>query len=121
MVQSARIVLLSELVGTQQQHAPQLLAGDTVRTLGRLRDLDVHTNTARIELDGNELLADTELLGVFDYRIGAMYQWLGELVEADAAGRRPLRLRARILRAATDLDVKLFEQALVLRRRLVGK
>ncbi|RKO93863.1 telomere-capping, CST complex subunit-domain-containing protein [Blyttiomyces helicus] len=90
----------------------------TVRVLGKLISYDVPTNIAVIEHGGERLLVDVTLLGDFPHRLKSLLQFIGELEDhAPHAGGGSVVLRARIVRNVDGLDLKLFEQSLLIRRR----
>ncbi|KAJ1328592.1 hypothetical protein BSLG_010324 [Batrachochytrium salamandrivorans] len=96
------------------------MLGWVVRILGRLRSYNVHTNMAQVEYRGQQLLVDTALLGIFDYKINSLYQWIGELVVSTTDTGDCICLQAKILRNVDELDTALFEESLKLRRQIMG-
>ncbi|KAI8928358.1 hypothetical protein BC831DRAFT_448973 [Entophlyctis helioformis] len=66
---------------------------------------------------------DTSLLDVFDYRIGSLYQWIGDVAACSppTSSAQAVKVRARILRAMDDLDVDLYHRALAVRRKATGE
>eukprot|EP00842_Homolaphlyctis_polyrhiza_P004554 jgi/Hompol1/509/HPOL_005339-RA len=162
----ARILMLDEIVYNQ---AGMPLDSLNVRVLGRLQSYNVHTNMAVIEYPSNfqtpvsgssssssslvqsvslpvaRLEVDTTLLGVFEYKLGSLYQWIGELQVSDTLdrgnndgdtvaiqtgrdadtgdrgkGQPSLMLYARIVRDMSQLDTRLYERALRLRRAVLA-
>jgi len=89
------------------------LAGASLRVLGRLVSFDPASNTAVIEHDKHQLLINTELLDSFSYRVNSLFQFIGEY-DVSVSGDF---VKARIARNVDGMDLKLFEKALVLRRR----
>ncbi|EGF78528.1 hypothetical protein BATDEDRAFT_90687 [Batrachochytrium dendrobatidis JAM81] len=111
---AATIVMMSEVLAQ-----PESMIGQTVRVLGRLKDYNVHKNIVQAEYKGQCMSIDTTLLGIFDYKLGSLYQWIGEL--ASFTGHGGIILHARILRNMDELDTALFEDTLKLRRAIMAQ
>ncbi|RUS22041.1 telomere-capping, CST complex subunit-domain-containing protein [Endogone sp. FLAS-F59071] len=107
------VYFLSEITADSQH-----MIGRSVRVNGTLLEYDAHANRAVIEHEGARLLVDTSLLGVFPHRERSLFQWIGEISVSDEhTAAAPLILRARVVRNIDGLDLRLYEQAVRLRRR----
>ena len=81
--------------------------GQTVRTFGRLMEYRIHDNMMTLSFENQSVSVNTELLGVFDYRIGSQYQAYGEM---DLDYRGCYVMKARILRNVDGMDLKTYSQ-----------
>jgi len=91
-------------------------ASRSVRVLGTLTELDVATGTARVEHQGVCLDLDLRHIDGINWRLGELFQLLGEL-DVDEGGAR--RLRVRIARhMGNALNHELFQRALDAKRLL---
>ncbi|KAL5701058.1 Telomeric pathways with STn1 [Ranunculus cassubicifolius] len=89
--------------------------GSSVRVTGKLQDYSVETAIAII-VDGNfNLKIDTQHLRDLSFRIGSIYQFIGELIiQPDIA---EAVLQARIGRNVDGIDLNLYRQSLQLLRQ----
>jgi CST complex subunit TEN1 len=75
---------------------------------------DALQNRAVIEYKNAHITIDTSFLDVFQHKINALFQFIGEIEKDDRLG---VILKARVIRCVEGLDVNLWEQALELRRK----
>eukprot|EP00128_Syssomonas_multiformis_P012478 Colp12_sorted_trinity150504_noHs@1116 len=107
VVQSGEIITINELNAKPSSYNTR-----TVRITGRLREHDIHKNVVVLSAERERVEVDVLILGDFGWRINSLYQVIGE-VELRSA--KPF-LKARVCRCVDGLDMKLYEQALELRR-----
>ena len=81
-----------------------------------MKSYDAQKNRAIIEYKNFQLKIDTSLLDVFQHKLNALFQLIGE-VEYDEDSRvNEMILKSRVIRCVEGLDLDLWEQALELRR-----
>jgi len=90
-------------------------SGKSVRVFGKLIEYDVVNGLAIIQYKEKKLVVDTALLDSFVYKIGSVFQFVGETRSTNKVPR----LYARLGRNIDDMDLRLFEQALTLRRKFL--
>jgi hypothetical protein len=112
MARSGEIVYIREIVENEKFHE-----NASVRVFGTLTFVDVAANQAEIKHEGNVLQVDTSLLGQTEYRIGGLFQFIGEMSNRQCG----LQLRARVVRNIDGLDVGLYECALKVRREFLNE
>ncbi|PIA61260.1 hypothetical protein AQUCO_00300650v1 [Aquilegia coerulea] len=104
------------LVTLQDLHpnSPFLKHGASLRVIGKLQDYSVETATAVI-VDGSiNLKVDTQHLRDLSFRIGSIYQFIGELhIKPD----NEAILQARVGRNVDGMDLNLYYQSLQLLRQ----
>ncbi|KAL2922975.1 CST complex subunit TEN1 [Bienertia sinuspersici] len=105
-VNSGALVILEEL----NPSSPLFQNGASLRVTGKLLDYAVVTAVAVIADGSATLMIDTQHLKM-NFRVGSIYQFIGELfLESD---RQPI-LRARVGRNADGMDLNLYRQSLKL-------
>ncbi|KAG1371288.1 CST complex subunit TEN1 [Cocos nucifera] len=103
-------VVLQEL----EPSSPLFKQGASLRVTGKLQAYGVETAIAVITDGGVGLKIDTQHLRDISFRIGSIYQFIGELLiqpENDAV------LQARVGRNVDGMDLNLYHQSLHLRRQ----
>ncbi|XP_021770808.1 CST complex subunit TEN1-like [Chenopodium quinoa] len=104
VVSSGALVVLEEL----NSSSPQFQNGASIRVTGKLLDYTVETAVAVI-VDGNATLKiDTKHLKI-NYRVGSIYQFIGELFFESE--NQPI-LKARVGRNVDGMDLNLYRQSL---------
>ncbi|EEF49924.1 CST complex subunit TEN1 [Ricinus communis] len=105
-----------ELVTLLDLHpsSPFFKQGSSIRITGKLQEYTVDTAIARIA-DGNAILKiDTQHLSDLSFRIGSVYQFIGELlIQPDDEAI----LQARVGRNVDGIDLNLYNQSLQLLRQ----
>ncbi|KAK3418681.1 hypothetical protein EUGRSUZ_H03266 [Eucalyptus grandis] len=94
--------------------SPLFADGASLRVLGKLQEYSVETTIAMI-VDGDaSLKIDTQHLRDLSFRVGSMYQFIGEIqIQPD----NEAVLRARVGRNVDGLDLNLYYQSLQLVRQ----
>jgi CST complex subunit TEN1 len=83
-----------------------------------LKSYDAQKNRAIIEYKDFQLKIDTSLLDVFQHKMNALFQLIGEIeCDAKSSGGNEVLLKSRVIRCVEGLDLDLWEQALELRRK----
>ncbi|XP_030459884.1 CST complex subunit TEN1 [Syzygium oleosum] len=94
--------------------SPLFADGASLRVLGKLQEYSVETTVAIIVDAGASLKIDTQHLRDLHFRVGSIYQFIGELqVQPD----NEAVLRARVGRNVDGLDLNLYYQSLQLVRQ----
>ncbi|KAJ6794346.1 uncharacterized protein M6B38_148730 [Iris pallida] len=104
------LVALPEL----EPSSPFFKQGMSLRVTGKLQEYIVETAVAIIIDGGATLMIDTQNLRDLGFRIGSIYQFIGELLiqpENDAI------LKARVGRNVDGIDLNLYHQSVLLRRQ----
>lgn len=110
---SGTILRLGEICS--QGHA---LIGQSVRTVGRIASYDVTCSVAILEIDGHRLKVDTRLVEPQPFRQNSLFQMIGEVDDGGCVSSSDfILLRARVCRCVDGLDMKLYYEALDMRRR----
>lgn len=106
VVSYGALVTLEEL----RPSSPHFQNGTSIRVIGKLLECTVETAIA-VVADGNATLKiDTQLVKL-NYRLGSIYQFIGELLlESD---NEPL-LKARVGRNVDGIDLNLYRQSVQL-------
>lgn len=106
VVSYGALVTLEEL----RPSSPHFQNGTSIRVIGKLLEYTVETAIA-VVADGNATLKiDTQLVKL-NYRLGSIYQFIGELLlESD---NEPL-LKARVGRNVDGIDLNLYRQSVQL-------
>ena len=109
--------------------------GTAVRFLGRVKRIDALRDRVRVEdSKGHTVYVDSSLLVDVDIEINGLYTFVGEIVRKvirffslnsnialslshEKKTQIPPCVRARVLRRERDIDMKLYENALRVRRR----
>ncbi|KAK9215642.1 hypothetical protein WN944_007647 [Citrus x changshan-huyou] len=109
-IKSGALVNLTELHPSSQFYEE----GASLRVTGKLQDYAVEAAMAIIA-DGNAILKiDTQHLRDLSFRVGSIYQFIGELhIQADCEAI----LQARVGRNVDGLDLNLYRQSLQLLRQ----
>lgn len=109
-IKSGALVTLPELNPSSQFYEE----GASLRVTGKLQDYSVETAMAIIA-DGNAILKiDTQHLRDLSFRVGSIYQFIGELhIQPDDEAI----LQARVGRNVDGLDLSLYHQSLQLLRQ----
>ncbi|KAF9619567.1 hypothetical protein IFM89_007394 [Coptis chinensis] len=108
------------LVTLQDLHttSPFLKNGASLRVVGKLQDFSVEIAVAVIVDGSYNLKIDTQHLRNFSFRVGSIYQFIGELlIKPDTEAV----LQARIGRNVDGIDLNLYYQSLQLLRRFQGE
>ncbi|XP_008775679.2 CST complex subunit TEN1 [Phoenix dactylifera] len=103
-------VVLQEL----EPSSPLFKQGASLRVTGKLQAYSVETAIAVVTDGGVSLKIDTQHLRDTSFRIGSIYQFIGELLiqpDNDAI------LQARVGRNVDGIDLNLYHQSLQLRRQ----
>ncbi|KAH8507245.1 hypothetical protein Peur_049276 [Populus x canadensis] len=109
-IKHGELVTLEEL----NPSSPFFKQGASVRVTGKLQEYTVETAIA-VVADGNATLKiDTQHLRDISFRIGSVYQFIGELlIQPDSEAI----LQARVGRIADGIDLSLYHQSLQLLRQ----
>ncbi|KAI9123248.1 hypothetical protein K1719_006137 [Acacia pycnantha] len=104
------------LVSLQELHpsSPFFKEGASLRIVGKLHEYSVETALATL-FDGDATLkVNTQHLRDLSFRVGSVYQFIGELlIQPDNKGV----LQARVGRNVDGIDLNLYHQSLLLVRR----
>ena len=73
---------------------------------------DITNSRLKVCEDGCEIIIDTSLVEPMAFNRGSMYQFIGEI-----SVEKNLTLQARIATCIDGMDMKLFNQALEIRRK----
>ncbi|XP_021692746.2 CST complex subunit TEN1 isoform X2 [Hevea brasiliensis] len=105
-IKSGELVTLKDL----HPSSPLFKHGASLRVIGKLQEYTVETAIA-IVVDGNAILKiDTQHLRDLSFRIGSVYQFIGELlIQPDD--------EARVGRNVDGIDLNLYHQSLQLLRQ----
>ncbi|OAY77306.1 CST complex subunit TEN1 [Ananas comosus] len=109
-IKPGTLVTLQEL----EPSSPMFKQGASLRVTGKLQEYSVETAVAVISDSGASLKIDTRHLRDVVFRIGSIYQFIGELLiqsDDDAI------LQARVGRNVDGIDLNLYYQSLQLRRQ----
>lgn len=106
VVSSGALVILDEL----KPSSPQFQNGESLRVTGKLTDYSAETAVAVIADGSATLKIDTQHLNL-NYRLGSIYQFIGELFLV--SDTEPL-LKARVGRNVDGMDLNLYYQSLQL-------
>ncbi|KDP44431.1 hypothetical protein JCGZ_16264 [Jatropha curcas] len=109
-IKHGELVMLKDL----QPSSPFFKQGASLRITGKLQEYSVETAIAII-VDGNAILKiDTQHLRNLSFRIGSIYQFIGELhIQSD----NEIILQARVGRNVDGIDLSLYNQSLQLLRQ----
>ncbi|XP_011036913.1 PREDICTED: uncharacterized protein LOC105134261 isoform X3 [Populus euphratica] len=110
-IKHGELVTLEEL----NPSSPFFKQGASVRVTGKLQQYTVETAIA-VVADGNATLKiDTQHLRDISFRMGSVYQFIGELlIQPDSEAI----LQARVGRIADGIDLSLYPQSLQLLRQV---
>ncbi|XP_052309098.1 CST complex subunit TEN1 isoform X1 [Populus trichocarpa] len=113
-IKHGELVTLEEL----NPSSPFFKQGASVRVTGKLQEYTVETAIA-VVADGNATLKiDTQHLRDISFRIGSVYQFIGELlIQPDSEVLFQAILQARVGRIADGIDLSLYHQSLQLLRQ----
>ncbi|KAK7397148.1 hypothetical protein VNO78_18315 [Psophocarpus tetragonolobus] len=104
------------LVSLQDLHpsSPFFKQGASLRIVGKLQEYSIETALAII-VDGDDILkVNTEHLRDLSFKVGSVYQFIGELlIQPDNEGI----LQARVGRNVDGIDLNLYHQSLLLLRQ----
>ncbi|KAL9237705.1 hypothetical protein vseg_012224 [Gypsophila vaccaria] len=106
VVTSGALINLEEL----KPSSPHFREGASLRVTGKLEDYSVESNVAVIA-DGNATLKIDTRHVKLRYRLGSIYQFIGEL--SLDSGIEPI-LKARVGRNVDGMDLNLYRQTLEL-------
>ncbi|KAB2621573.1 hypothetical protein D8674_023755 [Pyrus ussuriensis x Pyrus communis] len=104
------------LVTLQDLHpsSPYFKQGASLRVTGRLHDYSVETAIATIAHGSERLKINTQHLRELSFRVGSIYQFIGELlIQPD----NEAVLQARVGRNVDGIDLNLYHQSLQLIRQ----
>ncbi|XP_072960945.1 CST complex subunit TEN1 [Typha angustifolia] len=94
--------------------SPMFKQGASLRVAGKLQSYSVDTAIAVITDGGASLMIDTHHLRDKGFRLGSIYQFIGELlIQPD----NHATLQARVGRNVDGMDLNLYKQSLQLRRQ----
>ncbi|KAJ7948368.1 CST complex subunit TEN1 [Quillaja saponaria] len=113
---ASSLVKSGELVSLQELHpsSPFFKQGTSLRVTAKLREYSVESAIA-IVIDGNATLKiNTEHLRDLSFRVGSIYQFIGELV---IRPNNEAILQARVGRIVDGIDLNLYHQSLLLLRQ----
>eukprot|EP00126_Sphaerothecum_destruens_P005026 Sdes_comp18507_c0_seq2m8544 len=103
------------------------LKSTLVRVLGRVKEISLQNSFVIISHEDWELKIDTCLLGPVSFKIGSLFQFIGELEVTDTF-RTPrkhqiegLLLKATVTRCVDGLDVGVYTAALDIKRRYLNQ
>ncbi|EPS69804.1 hypothetical protein M569_04960, partial [Genlisea aurea] len=96
---------------------PNFKQGFSVRVIGKLVEYDVETAMAGIEDGDANLEVDTGHLSL-NFRVGSLYQFIGEL---QIQPHRKVIVVARVGRIVDGLDMNLYHQSLQLLREFQAR
>ncbi|OAY60631.1 CST complex subunit TEN1 isoform X2 [Manihot esculenta] len=109
-IKSGELVTLNDL----HPSSPLFKNGASLRVTGKLQEYTVETAIAIIA-DGNKILKiDTQHLRDLSFRIGSVYQFIGELV---VQPDNEAILQARVGRNVDGIDLNLYHQSLQVLRQ----
>ncbi|XP_010528911.1 PREDICTED: CST complex subunit TEN1 [Tarenaya hassleriana] len=113
-IESGALVTLQELCPS----SPFFKEGASLRITGKLREYSVETAVALVA-DGETVLnVDTQHLRDLSFRVGSIYQFIGELhIEP---GNEAI-LRARTGRNVDGIDLNLYRQSIKLLRQFLDE
>ncbi|GLJ44329.1 hypothetical protein SUGI_0928200 [Cryptomeria japonica] len=101
--------------------SPLFTNGASLRITGRLQEFSVETAVAVIADEGATFRIDTQNLRDINFRIGSLYQFIGELfIQPDLPPDQAI-LQARVGRNVDGMDINLYRNSLELRRRFEEK
>ncbi|KAB2621517.1 hypothetical protein D8674_023699 [Pyrus ussuriensis x Pyrus communis] len=104
------------LVTLQDLHpsSPYFKQGASLRVTGKLHDYSVETAIATIADGSERLKINTQHLRELSFRVGSIYQFIGELlIQPD----NEAVLQARVGRNVDGIDLNLYHQSLQLLRK----
>ncbi|XP_028751556.1 CST complex subunit TEN1-like [Neltuma alba] len=109
-IKSGALVSLQEL----RPSSPFFKEGASLRIVGKLHEYSVETALATV-IDGDATLkVNTQHLRDLSFRVGSVYQFIGELlIQPDNKGV----LQARVGRNIDGIDLNLYQQSLLLVRQ----
>eukprot|EP00252_Welwitschia_mirabilis_P012392 TRINITY_DN27425_c0_g1_i1.p1 TRINITY_DN27425_c0_g1~~TRINITY_DN27425_c0_g1_i1.p1 ORF type:complete len:127 (-),score=10.91 TRINITY_DN27425_c0_g1_i1:242-622(-) len=116
-IQAGRIVMLEELNPTSSFFRD----GASLRITGRLLEYSVDTAVAVIGDGDATFKIDTQNLRDIHFRIGSLYQFIGELLIQPGTYPTQAILQARVGRNVDGMDMNLFRKSLELRRKFEAK
>ncbi|KAL5743628.1 hypothetical protein ACOSP7_026496 [Xanthoceras sorbifolium] len=109
-IKSGALVTLVEL----HSSSPFFKDGTSLRVTGKLREYSVETAIAIVADGSATLKIDTRHLRDLSFRVGSMYQFIGELcIQPD----NEAILQARVGRNVDGLDLNLYHRSLQLLRQ----
>ncbi|KNC80903.1 hypothetical protein SARC_06744 [Sphaeroforma arctica JP610] len=119
-IKSAEILQISEI-----RQLADNVDGYSVRTIGKVIAVNLIGDWVTIAHNGWELRIDTSLLEPLAYRENSLYQFIGELqvlklkntVPNEARDDGSIALKARIGRCVDGMDLGLYMEALMQRRK----
>ncbi|XP_054806866.1 CST complex subunit TEN1 [Prosopis cineraria] len=104
------------LVSLQDLHpsSPFFKEGASLRIVGKLHEYSVETALATVSDGDATLKVNTQHLRDLSFRVGSVYQFIGELlIQPDNKGV----LQARVGRNVDGIDLNLYHQSLLLVRQ----
>ncbi|XP_074273662.1 CST complex subunit TEN1-like [Silene latifolia] len=104
VVNSGALIILEEL----KPSSPHYQDGASLRVTGKLEEYNVETAVAVISDGSATLKIDTQYVEL-QYRLGSIYQFIGELLLE--SGIEPI-LKARVGRNVDGIDLNLYRQTL---------
>ncbi|KAF5739890.1 hypothetical protein HS088_TW12G01101 [Tripterygium wilfordii] len=109
-IKSGALVTLPEL----QPSSPFFEEGASLRVTGKLQEYSAETAIAIVAEDGAVLKINTEHLRDITFRVGSIYQFIGELL---ILPDNEAILHARVGRNVDGIDLNLYHQSLQLLRQ----
>ncbi|GAB2272514.1 hypothetical protein Dimus_007337 [Dionaea muscipula] len=113
LVSSGALVVLEEL----SPSSPHFNHGASLRVTGKLQEYVVETAEAVIADGSATLKVCTQFLSL-NFRVGSMYQFIGELF---IQPNTEVLLKARVGRNVDGMDLNLYRQSLQLLREFQGE
>ncbi|XP_024020249.1 CST complex subunit TEN1 [Morus notabilis] len=108
-IKSGALVSLEDL----HPNSPNFKQGASLRVTGKLEEYSAETAIAMV-VDGDaKLKINTEHLREISFRIGSIYQFVGELIQPD----NQAVLQARVGRNVDGINLSLYHQSLQLLRQ----
>ncbi|KAM7278065.1 hypothetical protein ACFE04_005199 [Oxalis oulophora] len=106
-IQSGALITLKHL----NPSSPLFTEGASIRVTGKLQEYSVETAIATIADEGAILMINTQHLRDLSFRVGSIYQFIGELhFQLDNVAI----LQARVGRNVDGIDLDLYRQSLQL-------
>jgi CST complex subunit TEN1 len=122
MERFGEILLLKELyqcsATDECDSASSEVVGKYVRVTGYIEEYDPLKAQCLVSHGDSRLLVDLKLVFPEHMTVGSLFQFIGELAGVPAPDR--LLLKARVAKNVNGMDMKLFEQSLLTRRRFLA-
>eukprot|EP01018_Ginkgo_biloba_P018989 Gb_02569 [translate_table: standard] len=116
-IKAGTLVVLQDL----QPSSPFFVNGASLRLTGRLQEYSVDSAIAVIVDGESSFRIDTQNLREIHFRIGSLYQFIGELLIPPGLPSDQAVLQARVGRNVDGIDMNLYRNSLQLRRQFEAK